>query len=305
VGLVQAIGTAQWTIAGIPIHLNAQTIHADGIKVSQLVRVTGRIQSDGTWLASSIQPAAEPGRQFEFTGSIESLAPWKVTGVVFETRTWSQIDPGLKVGDRVRVTGSVTPEGAWVAVEIRKVSNLETRLILIGPALSVNPWVVSGVSLKTTPQTVIVGKITVGMAVRVEARLLDDGTWEAVRIEALQVFLWVPTCLDLKLVWVSSQGGLVQFLGWPQMTLPAEIKLPAPLVANQPVAVRMCFNAAFVVQITAITIIEVEPPSEESDSERVILCHKPDKKKGGSTMTLPRSALSGHLGHGDTLGACQ
>ncbi|MGQ0604113.1 MAG: hypothetical protein ACT4QE_20725, partial [Anaerolineales bacterium] len=42
----------------------------------------------------------------------------------------------------------------------------------------------------------------------------------------------------------------------------------------------------------------VPPPSGD-----VIICHKPDKKSS-KTMTVPASALGGHLGHGDTLGPC-
>ena len=37
-----------------------------------------------------------------------------------------------------------------------------------------------------------------------------------------------------------------------------------------------------------------------SDSDEVAVCHKNKK-----TLMLPRSAVDGHLGHGDTLGPCQ
>lgn len=36
------------------------------------------------------------------------------------------------------------------------------------------------------------------------------------------------------------------------------------------------------------------------EAEKVTVCHK-DKK----TLVIPRSALSGHLGHGDTRGPCE
>ena len=38
--------------------------------------------------------------------------------------------------------------------------------------------------------------------------------------------------------------------------------------------------------------------------ETVTLCHRP-ANKGGTTMTVPQPAASGHFGHGDTAGACQ
>jgi len=34
------------------------------------------------------------------------------------------------------------------------------------------------------------------------------------------------------------------------------------------------------------------------------VCHKPDNKKGGNTLSISSSAVPAHLGHGDTLGAC-
>ena len=44
-------------------------------------------------------------------------------------------------------------------------------------------------------------------------------------------------------------------------------------------------------------------PTESTDGGTVTICHKPGTPTE-KTMTLPQSALSGHLGHGDTRGAC-
>jgi hypothetical protein len=307
-GSVQEIGADQWVIAGVTVRVNAQTILADGIVAGKLVRVSGHIQSDGTWLAGTIQLADENENPFEFSGKIVSMTPWKVVGVAFETRSWTQIDPDLKIGDLVQVSGSINSDGVWIASEIRRMPADEIRLILIGPVLSVNPWVVSGVPLKTNPQTIVIGNITVGMLVRVEARLLNDGTWEAMRIEPLTLFVWVPTCFNLNVMVVSLQNNLAQFQGWPQMPVPADFKLKDAFVPNTTALVQICVNNSFILQILSIqfvTIVPVPAPTVESDSDKVLICHKPGKKKGGQTMLLPRAALSGHLGHGDTLGACR
>jgi hypothetical protein len=40
-----------------------------------------------------------------------------------------------------------------------------------------------------------------------------------------------------------------------------------------------------------------------NDSSNVTICHKPGTP-AEKTMTLPASALNGHLGHGDYIGAC-
>lgn len=41
----------------------------------------------------------------------------------------------------------------------------------------------------------------------------------------------------------------------------------------------------------------------DTDDDEVTICHKPGKA-AQKTMTIPNSALSGHLGHGDTIGEC-
>lgn len=303
---VQEIGADHWTIASLPIKVDAQTEIEKGIEKGSLVLVTGIIQKDGSWLASSIELAKEEEHPFEFTGVIESISPWKVAGIAVETRPWTQVDPGLKVGDPVRVEGTIQADGVWVAAEIRRVTLGETRLVIIGPVISINPWVVNGVPFVLSPQTVIVGNITVGILVRVEARRLDNGDWEAVRIEPLQGFVWVPTCLDLRVVVISLSDTAVQFKGWPEIPLTQGVKLSGQFAPDTPATVRICFSSTLIVQIISITVITVEPaPPDESNSDRVLICHKPGKKGGGKTMLLPRSALAGHLGHGDTLGACR
>lgn len=37
---------------------------------------------------------------------------------------------------------------------------------------------------------------------------------------------------------------------------------------------------------------------------KVTICHKPDKSKGGNTLSVAFPALGAHLGHGDLVGAC-
>jgi hypothetical protein len=39
--------------------------------------------------------------------------------------------------------------------------------------------------------------------------------------------------------------------------------------------------------------------AEDNDNSKVVICHK------GTSMEVPREALRGHLGHGDSLGACK
>jgi hypothetical protein len=57
--------------------------------------------------------------------------------------------------------------------------------------------------------------------------------------------------------------------------------------------------------ITHIIILgsnEGELPSDGNE-EKVLICHKPDKK-GGHTLSIAEAAVPAHLGHGDTRGPC-
>lgn len=62
-------------------------------------------------------------------------------------------------------------------------------------------------------------------------------------------------------------------------------------------------GAPLSVALGAVLILSgcaVYGPPDGSGSEKVAVCHKNKK-----TLMLPRSAVDGHLGHGDTLGPCQ
>jgi hypothetical protein len=288
-GLVQEKGDPHWVISSVTISVDAHTTIGKSVDVGTIVRVAGRIQKDGSWLAQEIKLAAKEERRFEFTGAIQSMAPWKVAGISFETRSWSHIDAGLKVGDQVRVEGTIQADGTWVAAEIMLVANFaEPHLIFIGVVISKDPWIVGGLAFKTTAETIIGADITPGMLVWVEAKLLSDGTWQAIRIQPVKTTLiWFPGCFKVNAVLISLKGKQIQFADWPLVVL------------------VICFGKSMTLEIISITLITPIPSTpEETGTDRVLICHKPDQKKGGKTMSLPRAALQGHLGHGDTLGPC-
>jgi prepilin-type N-terminal cleavage/methylation domain-containing protein len=54
-----------------------------------------------------------------------------------------------------------------------------------------------------------------------------------------------------------------------------------------------------------VVVIEQPPETEQSDNDEdyVTICHKPGTS-AQKTMTIPKSALEGHLGHGDYIGTC-
>jgi hypothetical protein len=268
--------------------------------------VRGLIQADGTWLARSIELSAQEAGAFELNGEIESIDPWRVAGLEFETREWTEIEPGLSIGDLVHVEGQILPDGTWVAAEIDQLDpDFDSRIVLIGTVISIDPWVVAGFPLTIGVDTVIVGNITVGMLVRVEVYLLANGEWQVVRIEPASGLVWAPGCTNVTATVVTLNGNQLQLQGWPLLTLDEGVMVEGEILPNSIIQIQVCFTAEVEIHITTIIVIyqpeqELPPPTEGG---KVLVCHKPDKK-GGHTLSISPSAVPAHLGHGDRLGAC-
>ena len=256
---------------------------------------------------------------FELVAPLESMDPWMVAGRTIETNESTQIEEGLQVGDLVRVRGTILEDGTWLAYSIERAEEqTDPIIILIGRVDSVNPWVVNGITLNVTTNTIITGDITPGKLVRVEILLLEDGTWEVLSITLLEDVTEVPECAAVIATVVAVNGNQVQFLGWPSITLGDDVVIEGDedeqgtvsLDPNENVIVVVCPSEdgqIVIVQIIIINIV-INPPGEDvgtpDEGEKVLVCHKPDKKKGGKTLSISSSAVPAHLGHGDVLGPC-
>ncbi len=248
---------------------------------------------------------------FDVTAKLESTDPWKVAGITLETNESTQIEEGLQVGDLVRVRGIILEDGTWLATSIQRVEEqIDPIIILIGRVDSVDPWVVNGIQLNVTEDTDIQGTITPGTFVRVEILLSPDGTWEVLSITPLGEFEENPDCGTVVATIVSVEGDEIQLSGWPIITLGEEVKIEGEaggevtLSPNQFVLVVVCPSGEG--QIVIVQIIILNDSNDEASAEggeKVLICHKPDKK-GGHTISVSSSAVPAHLAHGDTLGPC-
>ncbi len=339
-GIVQQTGEKTWVISGVTVTVSSTTVLDKDLKTGEMVRVKGFIQKDGAWLADSIRRIENGPHTFAFTGTLESKEPWKVSGITFETRDFTEIDDSLKVGDLVLVEGIIDENGTWIATSIERLAEQETgRIILIGTIFSMNPWVVSGIPINVTGTTLIGGEIKVNMLVRVELVLQADGTWLVVRIQPLPIMIWFPGCFEIATTVISIDGSQLQLANWPMLLLDNSVQIKdsqskgsggeddqgedednqdgntdrvGTLVIGSVVHVQLCFNEDGTIRIVYIIIIEqptiiIEPPVvvEPPESGTVTVCHKPGKKGGGHTLTIDRSALGAHLGHGDYEGVCR
>lgn len=252
---------------------------------------------------------------FELVGKLESIEPWRVAGRTLQTNAATQIAQGLEVGDLVRVRGAVLDDDTWLAYSIEPIQEVPNQtLIIIGRVTSVNPWVVNGITLIVTDDTVITGDIKPGMLVKVELLLLEDGTWEVISIAPLGDLIPTDNCVNVIATVVSVTGSQVQFLGWP-----TTVKLDdSPKTENdngeaddfitlqpgQQVLAVVCLSDDGQLIIVQITVLNTDDDDDTSTSgEKVLVCHKPDKK-GGHTISIASPAVPAHLAHGDIVGPC-
>jgi len=304
-------------LACMAIGLGSSNVDAGTLQIDNgSIEVKGQ---NGEWM-----PIAGAST-FELVGELKSMNPWVVAGTTLETNEITQIEDGLQVGDLVHVKGTVLEGGKWVAYSIERAeeqTNPSPTIVFIGKVTSTDPWVVNGITLHVTADTVITGTITIGMLVRVEVLLLEDGTWEVISIAPLGNFTEVDGCVTLAATIVSVNAGEIQFVGWPSMPLGSDVKIEKDggeegeqsneqggvvLSPHQNVLVVLCPSEDHQIVITQIIIIVINAPDEggnESSGEggKVLVCHKP--KKNPHTLSLPPSAVPAHLAHGDTLGPC-
>lgn len=270
---------------------------------------------------------------FELVAPLENTNPWTVAGRVLETNELTQIEEGLQVGDAVRVRGAILENDTWLVYSIESTEEQTNQtIVLIGTVSSLDPWVVNGITLNVTQDTVISGEITPGMLVRVEILLLEDGTWEVLSIAPLGDLPQTAGCATVTATIESVSGDQIRFLGWPTtVTLDTNGQADndnenendngnententndeengentITFSPGQKVLVVVCATEDGQLVIRQIIVLDDEDDDEipSDNGEKVLVCHKPDKK-GGHTISIASAAVPAHLGHGDKVGPC-
>jgi hypothetical protein len=177
----------------------------------------------------------------------------------------------------------------------------------------------------------------------VEILLLEDGTWEVLSIAPLGDATETNGCATIIATVVSVTGNQIQFLGWPTtVTIQTSAdnendqgnddndndqdnanendnenegnenesgENDIDIQPGQKVLAVVCVSNNTLVIVNIIVLNTDEDNGEEGGSpstggEKVLVCHKPNNKKGGHTLSISSSAVPAHLGHGDTMGPC-
>jgi hypothetical protein len=311
-GIVQQINTENWLVSGVVITINEETAVPDAPQIGDIVRVRGLILEDQTWLASSIEVVDTTLATFSLSGEVQSIDPWQVAGIQFATSTSTFIDSNIAVGDSVQVLGRILPDGTWLADSIVLIDeDFLLEIVFAGTVDALAPWVVNGLPLDTNTDTIIDDGIEVGDLVRVTARILEDGTWLATRIDRLRGEV-DEGCVSITAVVTNIGSGSITLSNGSQFNLD-ELEIEGTLKVGSVVVIVACVAEDGTIQIEDILILytpednpPTPPPTDPGSGGgdgNVTICHKPGTP-AEKTKTVSQSALNGHLGHGDTMGAC-
>jgi hypothetical protein len=301
-GVLTNISNDVWVISGIKVTVDKNTTRFGDFVVGNPLEVEGVIKEDGTWLATTINLVTPEGYHFDYTGVMQSLNPWIVSGVSFDTADWTEIDAGIKVGDKVHTTGVINPDGIWVAETIELLDTAHpTSFVFFGPVVSINPWNVRGVSLTVDGNTNIQNDIAVGEMVKVTGRILEDGTWLATEIKHTGLHLGQGCFLATGIV-QSVNGDQILLVDGQTLVRTGDLVVTGDLKAGSMVRYQFCVDEqgqSRLMSITAISQMEGLPQA------KAVICHYPPGNPGNRhTIEVGQPAVPAHLAHGDTLGPC-
>ena len=311
VGVIAAINQDVWTISGIQVAVNENTALDGDFAVGHPVAVEGIIQENGTWLATSIDLVTPEGYRFDLIGAAQSINPWVVSGVGFDTAVWTEIDADIAVGNKVRVTGVISADGVWVAERIELLSAEQlTRFHFFGQTRSVNPWNVQGILLTVDERTAVKGDIVVGEMVKVTGWILPDGSWLATEIKHTGLHRG-QGCFMISSVVQSLNGEQIVLVNGQTLTRSDELELIGDLREASLVHYEFCVDREGASSVRRIIVLYQDQyqyqiqSSTETQSGKVVICHAPPgNPKNRRTLEIGQSAVAAHLAHGDTLGPC-
>ncbi len=303
-GIITSMDNNVWTISGIKVTVDASTTLNGDFEAGNPVVVEGVIREDGTWLATTINLVTPEGYRFEFIGVVQSLSPWMVSGVSFNTADWTEIDADIKVGDKVRVSGMVSINGIWVAESIERLDTEHaTSFAFYGPVLSLAPWNVGGVSLTVDENTNIKGDITLDEMVKVIGWILEDGTWLAAEIKHTGLHIGQGCFMASSVVQSINDDEIILTDGQTRVRS-EDLEVQGDLKEASLVRYQFCVDKDGVGKIGRIIVesqLEELPPL----AGKVVICHYPPGNPGNRhTLEVGQPAVSAHLAHGDTLGPC-
>ena len=120
---------------------------------------------------------------------------WLVEGVPLQVDDHTQIVGELHAGDFVTLSGRILRNGAWLADRFEPGEAKEASFTFNGPleGMADGVWVIGGKSLKVNEQTQVESGLAINDLVLVAFTPLEDGTWQAMKIERFDAPWIEPT----------------------------------------------------------------------------------------------------------------
>lgn len=188
-GTLESMAPGRWVVAGRAFDPAGGEIDAtEGAPaVGATVRVIAERKGDALRMLRLIVLRSAAPERLEWTGLVEAMEPdhWIVDGQRFEIDASSRIEPGLRLGQRVKVTADRHADGRWVAVAIEA---LPERIVEFQGRLEdfdAERWVVDGRTLMLDAETVVEGEPAIGAEVAVRAAESDGGALRALLLRVL------------------------------------------------------------------------------------------------------------------------
>lgn len=314
IGVVQAMDES-WLISDIEILIEESTEIIGEIELGDLVKVEGWILEDDTWVAAEIKLGDPDDRKFEFVGVVENIDPWVISGIEIATREWTEIETGIDVSDTVKVEGLILENGSWLADEIKLVHEEEGddpgEIIfeITGQVESIDPWEVSGFSISVDDQTVIEAGISIDDLVKVVGIILEDGSLLAKTIQRIEEN--ELGCFTFVTIVSRVDGNIIVLVDGTRHDLSENVMIEGDLEIGSVISITICTaEDGTVTVVVVIVLFQLDQPPGDDDTGvpsngKAVICHIPPGNPGNRrTKTVGQAAVSGHLGHGDTLGPC-
>ena len=306
-GILTSIGKDGWVISGIKVAVDENTTVDGDFEIGSPMMAVGVTMENGTWLATSMSLVSPHEYRFEFIGRLESLSPWTVSGISFDTAEWTEMDDDLRVGDQVRVTGTIGTDGTWIAARIERFdTEHETSFAFFGPVLSIDPWNVRGVSLTVDERTDIKGEVSLGVMVKVTGWILDDGSWLATEIKPAGLHLG-QGCFFVSSIVRSVDGERIVLVDGLTLARSGDLIVTGDLKEGSVVRYQYCVDQDGEGRIRSVfVLLQSDRPIPVNEvSGKVVICHyPPGNPENEHTIEVGAPAAPAHLAHGDTLGAC-
>jgi hypothetical protein len=209
-GIISSMDESQWGVSGIPVVIHPDTVIVAGVDGRNVivpgmwVEVEGNTGSQGQVYANEIHL-----REYQFSGTVEEITSniWRISGTPVIITRITQIDPGIRNGDKVTLLIRSEDDGLFALAILQempsKVYSTPFLPVVITPTpyeeltidseeahhlhgildqITANYWIVSGEVIYIISSTQIDDGIDIGEYISVHIKTEQNGSYTAIEI---------------------------------------------------------------------------------------------------------------------------